>query len=59
MRDWAPEQQHNVSIRGGSDKIKYYGFVGYLNQQTMIKKNGGKYERFNYQSNIDAKILII
>lgn len=57
MRDWAPEQQHNVSIRGGSDKIKYYGFVGYLNQQTMIKKNGGKYERFNYQSNIDAKIL--
>jgi len=57
MRDWAPEQQHNLSIRGGSDKIKYYGFVGYLNQQTMIKKNGGKYERFNYQSNIDAKVL--
>lgn len=57
IRDWAPEQQHNISVRGGSEKIKYYGFFGYLNQQTMIKKNGGKYERFNFQSNVDAKIL--
>ena len=57
IRDWAPEQQHNISIRGGNDRLKFYGFFGYLNQETMIKKNGGNYERFNLQSNIDAKIL--
>lgn len=56
MRDWAPEQQHNISARGGSEKIKYYGFFGYLDQETMIKKNGGNYGRYNLQSNIDAKI---
>jgi TonB-linked SusC/RagA family outer membrane protein len=56
MRPWAPQQQHNVSVRGGSDKIKYYGFLGYLDQETMIKKNGGDYNRYNFQSNIDAKI---
>ncbi|SHJ83811.1 TonB-linked outer membrane protein, SusC/RagA family [Arenibacter nanhaiticus] len=56
MRDWAPQQQHNLSVRGGSDKIKYYGFLGFLDQESMIKKNGGNYERFNLQSNIDAQI---
>ncbi|MBL4561463.1 MAG: TonB-dependent receptor [Labilibaculum sp.] len=56
MRDWAPMQQHNLSVSGGSEKIKYYGFLGYMDQETMIKKNGGNYERFNLQSNIDAQI---
>lgn len=57
VRDWAPQQQHNLSVRGGSDKIKYYGSVGYLDQQTMWKTNGGGYDRYNLRSNIDIKIL--
>lgn len=56
MRDWSPQQQYNLSVRGGSNKIKYYGFVGFMDQKTMIKKNGGNYRRYNLQSNIDAKI---
>ena len=55
--DWAPQQQHNLSVRGGSDKIKYYGFLGFLDQQTMFKNNGGGYQRYNLRSNIDAKII--
>ncbi len=55
--DWAPQQQHNLSVRGGSDKIKYYGFLGYLDQQSMFKNNGGEYQRYNLRSNIDAQIL--
>ena len=38
FRNWAPQQNHNLSIRGGSEKISYYGFLGYTNQETMIKK---------------------
>ncbi|MBL7969804.1 MAG: TonB-dependent receptor [Prolixibacteraceae bacterium] len=56
FRDWAPQQQHNLSVRGGSEKIKYYGFLGYTDQETMVKVNGGGYKRYNLQSNIDAKI---
>lgn len=56
IRNWAPQQQHNISVRGGSDKIKYYGFLGYMNQETVWKQNGGNYSRYNLQSNIDAKI---
>ncbi|MDR1456404.1 MAG: SusC/RagA family TonB-linked outer membrane protein, partial [Tannerella sp.] len=56
FRDWAPQQNHNLSVRGGSEKLKYLGFFGYQKQETMVKKNGGNYERFNVQSNIDAQI---
>lgn len=56
LRKWAPQQEHNLSVRGGSDKIKYYGFVGYLNQETMFKNYGGEFKRIHLQSNIDAQI---
>ena len=56
IRSWAPQNQHNISVRGGSDKIKYYGFLGYMNQESMWKNNGGNYRRYNLQSNIDANI---
>ena len=32
------------------------GYFGYTDQQTMIKKNGGDYKRYNIQSNMDAAI---
>ena len=57
IKTWAPQQQHNLSVRGGSDAIKYYGYLGYLDQGTLFKKNGGDYKRYNFQSNVDAKIL--
>lgn len=57
VRDRAPQWQNSLGIRGGSDKIKYYGYIGVLDQETMFKFNGGGYKRYNFQSNIDAKIL--
>ena len=57
VRDWAPQQQTNLSVRGGTDKIKYFGFFGFLDQQSMWKASGDEYKRYNFQSNIDAKIL--
>ena len=56
LRTWAPQKQHNLSVRGGSDRIKYYGLVGYLNQETVFKNNGGDFSRIHLQSNIDAQI---
>ncbi|MFV0604678.1 MAG: SusC/RagA family TonB-linked outer membrane protein [Niabella sp.] len=53
---WAPQQQHNVSVRGGSENIKYYGFLGMLDQETMFKRGGSGYKRYNLISNIDARI---
>lgn len=56
FRDWAPQQNHNLSVRGGSEKIKYFGYFGYAKQETMVKTNGGDFQRYNAQSNVDATI---
>lgn len=56
IRNWSPLNQHNISVRGGSEKIKYYGFLGYLGQESIWKHNGGNFKRYNLQSNIDASI---
>lgn len=55
-RNWAPQTQQNLSVRGGNEKLKYFGFFGYLNQLPMWKTNGGGYNRYNLQSNLDAQV---
>lgn len=57
LRDFAPQQNHNIGISGGTDRVKVYGFLGYTKQETIIKNNGGGYERYNLQTNFEAKIL--
>ncbi|MGN6437027.1 MAG: SusC/RagA family TonB-linked outer membrane protein [Agriterribacter sp.] len=56
FRKYAPQTNQNISVRGGSDKIKYYSFLGYTKQGTMIRRNGGDFQRLNAQSNVDAAI---
>ncbi len=55
VREFAPQQNHNVSISGGTDRIKYYGYFGYNRQELQFKPNSGSYDRFNIQANFSAK----
>ena len=48
--------QHSISVRGGSERVKYYGYLGYEDQKTVWKTSGGNYSRYNLLSNVDAKI---
>ncbi len=41
----APEQQHEVSISGASDKVNYYLSLGYNDKEGIV---GGDYGRSNY-----------
>jgi len=55
-RPFAPQTNQNLSVRGGTENIKYFGFFSYLDQEPMWRVNGGGYKRYNVQSNLDAKI---
>ncbi|MDO6435177.1 TonB-dependent receptor [Flavitalea sp. BT771] len=44
---WAPQQQHNLSVAGGSDKTSYIGSLGYFNQKGMLKLGHEDYQRIN------------
>jgi TonB-linked SusC/RagA family outer membrane protein len=56
MRKTAPQQQHNASVSGGSEKINYYVNLGYNEQGSFFKTNSANYERYNLRSNLSADI---
>ena len=41
----APQQQHEVSVSGASEKVNYYLSLGYVEQEGIV---GGNYGRSNY-----------
>lgn len=56
IRKYAPQQNHNISISGGSEKTKYYGYFGYNRQELQFKPNSGHYDRYNFQVNFSTKV---
>lgn len=47
-------QKYNMSVNGGSDRIRYFMSLGYLNDEGMYDHLN--YTRYNLRANIDAKI---
>ncbi|MGD9557098.1 MAG: SusC/RagA family TonB-linked outer membrane protein [Mangrovibacterium sp.] len=56
FRKWSPMQSHNVGVRGGSDKVKYYMTIGYLHQSGTYRSGDLNFERYNARTNVDAQI---
>ncbi|PQA55499.1 SusC/RagA family TonB-linked outer membrane protein [Siphonobacter curvatus] len=47
-------QYHNVSVNGGTDRVRYFTTLGYWNQNGVIKNTN--YKRYNVRTNIDADV---
>jgi TonB-linked SusC/RagA family outer membrane protein len=56
LHDWAFQQQHNVSIRGGSEKVKYFNSFAYTEDNGLLKGGNQYYRRFNFRTNTTADI---
>ncbi|MDR1369708.1 MAG: TonB-dependent receptor [Dysgonamonadaceae bacterium] len=56
LKNTSPQQQHNVSFSGGSEKIDYYVNLGYTDQGSFFKTNSANYNRYNLRSNLNAQI---
>jgi TonB-linked SusC/RagA family outer membrane protein len=50
----SPQTQHNVSINGGTDAVRYFASIGYVDQDGMYDKIN--FNRYNFRSNVDAKV---
>ncbi len=51
-----PQQQHNFSVNGGSDKLRYFMSLGYANQEGNYKGGGFNSDRWNFRSTVDAQL---
>ena len=56
LRKTALQNQHNLSLNGGSEAVKYYMSVGMLNQDGIYKNGATKYSQYSFRSNIDGKV---
>lgn len=59
----SPTQQFNVNISGGTDRVKYFASIGYLDQTGLFDlakfqnvDNNTKNQRYNFRSNVDIEL---
>lgn len=50
----AVSQQHTVTVRGGTDKVRYFSTLGYLDQQGVVSNTN--FKRYNARTNLDAQL---
>ncbi len=50
----APQQQYNLSMSGGTEKIRYFLSAGAVNQSGLYANSS--FKRYNFRSNIDADV---
>lgn len=62
MKKSAPQQQYNISLRGGNSVARYFVSVGMLNQDGLFrtfstdKNTNFSYNRYNYRANVDFNL---
>ncbi|MGJ7026939.1 SusC/RagA family TonB-linked outer membrane protein [Petrimonas sulfuriphila] len=56
VRDYPPQFQQNITVRGGSESIKYFFLLGQTSQASMWKGGNQDYAKYNFRSNVDAQI---
>ncbi len=56
VRDYPPQFQQNITVRGGSESIRYFFLLGQTSQASMWKGGNQDYAKYNFRSNIDARI---
>ncbi len=61
--DYAPQQQHNINISGGSKRVRYFASVGMFNQKGIFNGNDAldyngnfSYKRNNLRVNLDIDV---
>lgn len=56
LKDWSPQQNHNLSVSGGSEKTSYNLGLGYLDQTGALKVNPDQFSRYNFSASINTAV---
>ena len=62
MNDSAWQEQANVNVNGGTEKVRYFVSAGFLNQNSLFKTFSDNknetfdYQRLNYRANLDIDV---
>ena len=62
MNDSAWQEQANVNVNGGTDRVRYFVSAGFLNQDSLFKTFSSNknetfdFQRLNYRANLDIDV---
>lgn len=56
FKDLTPQTEHTLSIDGGNDRIRFFTNLGYSKQDGNYKSGSLWADKWNFRTNIDAKI---
>ena len=56
LRDFTAQQQHNLSISGGTDQMTYYTSIGILSDDGILKSDIQKYRKYNFRNNVSFNL---
>ncbi len=56
FKDFAVNQQHNISVSGGGNGSTYFVGMGYNDKKGMFRYGNDEYKRYNFRANLSADI---
>ncbi|WP_448104374.1 SusC/RagA family TonB-linked outer membrane protein [Pedobacter panaciterrae] len=56
LKKSALQNQHSLSVNGGTDDVKYYMSLGMIDQDGIYKNGVTNYKQYNFRTNIDANV---
>lgn len=64
LRPSAPMMNYNLDFKGGSQTVRYYVYLGLLNEEGLYKRTADQsqfsensnYQRFSYRTNVDLNL---
>lgn len=56
VRKSSPQTSHNLSVSGGTEKVRYFLSAGYMDQDGFLKTGDWNYKRFTVRSNISVEV---
>lgn len=51
------QQQHNISVKGGSEKVNYYTSFGWVQNNGILKSDIQNYEKYTFRNNLGVKLF--
>lgn len=56
LKEYAPQQKHNINMSGGNDKTTYNLSLGHLSEGGVLKVNPDEFDRYNVSLGVTSTI---
>tara|TARA_R110002049_G_scaffold235268_1_gene408530 strand:+ start:4629 stop:7709 length:3081 start_codon:yes stop_codon:yes gene_type:complete len=56
LKDWGFQQQHNLNLSGGTEKVTYFVSAGYIDQGSNYNADVLSFQRYNLRANVNADV---